>query len=328
MAANRAHPVALGRETVRPNSLFPLASCSKIFTCAAITELHSSGKLDLEKPVFPLLEISKPAMANQQPDSRINQITVKNLVYHAGGWVAGGGFKAKDGKHIKGANFDPVFSIRKMSLDLRLSHPLTKRQMAEYMYGMPLQFTPGKQDFKSTDGNSYSNFGYVLLGVVAEKVTGQSFVEFVRSGPLKRDGTEEVFLAHTAASKRMPREVWYEDPGTGPSALDPKSDTPVPNQYGGEGWMTELMDSGGGLATTAATLAKFISKHAVWDMGGRSAGSEREGSMAGTTSYSFSRPNGVDCVVIFNTRSFKSGGSAFDDLTNKIRGLLDSTQFS
>lgn len=315
------------REPVTPQSLFRLASCSKLFTCAAITHLRDSGKLTLNEPVFPLLGISSPALKDQKPDQDINNITVKDLVYHAGGWVSGGPFIAKDGKHIRGGNFDPVFEIRKMSLDLNLNHPLSKMQMAQYMYGRQLQFRPGKQNFTSTNGNSYSNFGYVLLGMVVEKVTGKHFVQFLREGPLSQDGTHDVFLSHTNAQKRLPDEVWYEDPHKGPSALEPRSNVKVPYPYGGEGWMTERMDSGGGLATTAATLAKFISKHAVWDLGGRAPGSEREGSMAGTTSYAFSRPNGVDCALIFNTRNFENQNHTFDSFITHMRTLLDSTSF-
>ena len=41
--------------------------------------------------------------------------------------------------------------------------------MARYMYGKPLQFVPGTQNYDTTDGNSYCNFGYLLLGMVVEK---------------------------------------------------------------------------------------------------------------------------------------------------------------
>jgi CubicO group peptidase (beta-lactamase class C family) len=167
----------------------------------------------------------------------------------------------------------------------------------------------------------------MLLGLVVENVSGKHYVDYVRSVPLAHDGTSDVFLAHTAQAQRLPREVWYEDAGSGPSALFPFKDIVVPNPYGGEGYVTELMDSGGGLATTAGTLARFIGQHAVWGLGGRASGSERSGSMAGTSSYTMSRPNGVDCAFIFNTRSFKNG-KAYDDFTNSIRKLCDNREFA
>jgi hypothetical protein len=83
------------------------------------------------------------------------------------------------------------------------------------------------------------------------------------------------------------------------------------------------MDSGGGLMTTAETLAGFLFQHAVWGIGGRAKGFERSGSMAGTSSYAFSRPNGVDCACIFNTRNFIGGDRAFVDFIKQLKSLLD-----
>jgi len=328
LVLNHGYTNAAMRPTVEPTSVFRIASCSKLFTCAAINELRASERLAMNERVFPFLGIHAPALPQHRPDPRANEITVQHLVDHAGGWNDHAPFTAKNGQRIGSSNFDPVFSIRQISLDLGLSRPLSKFDMARYMYGRPLQFTPGSQDFGSTGGNSYSNFGYMLLGLVVEKASGKRYVDFVRSAPLNRDGTEDVFLAHTSVAAKLPREVWYEDAGRGPSALQPRSNTVVPNPYGGEGYMTELMDSGGGLATTAGTLARFLSKHAVWGMGGRAPGFERSGGMAGTSSYAFSRPNGVDCACIFNTRSFRNGDQSYNDLINRLRGLLDSTFFS
>jgi len=135
-------------------------------------------------------------------------------------------------------------------------------------------------------------------------------------------------LAHTSPAQELPREVWYEADGCGPSTLQPRSNMIVPCPDGGEGFVTELMDSGGGRATTTATLAHFISKRAVWGMGGRAPGYAREGSMAGTISYAFSRPNDVDCAFIFNTRSFRGGPQANKGLESQLRSLLDSARLA
>ncbi len=234
------HAYTNGIETT---NLFRIASCSKIFTCAAIETLRASGQLDMTTRVFHLLDIHAPGVPEQRPPQHINEITVQNLVDHAGGWNDHGPFTAKNGQKIPSSNFDPVFGIRKIAQELRLSGLPTKLDMARYMYGQPLQFVPGSQNFDTTSGNSYSNFRYMLLGLVVEKISGKHYVEFVRSVPLAHDGTSDVYLAHTAARERLPREVWYEDGGTGPSALFPFKDVIVPNPYGGEGYVTELMDS-------------------------------------------------------------------------------------
>ena len=49
----------------------------------------------------------------------------------------------------------------------------SSRDIARFMVGEPLQFTPGTQE-------RYSNFGYVMLGLVAEKA-GAGGIS--RSGP-------------------------------------------------------------------------------------------------------------------------------------------------
>ncbi len=65
-----------GYAAVTPQTLFRLASGSKMFACAAIYALKTRGKLDLSQRVFPLLGISKPALASDRPDPHIHEITV------------------------------------------------------------------------------------------------------------------------------------------------------------------------------------------------------------------------------------------------------------
>jgi CubicO group peptidase (beta-lactamase class C family) len=68
-----------------PNSLFRIASCSKAFTCAAINQLFADKLVKSTTLVFEFLGITKPLMGFKL-DSRVDQITVQELVDHAGGW--------------------------------------------------------------------------------------------------------------------------------------------------------------------------------------------------------------------------------------------------
>jgi CubicO group peptidase (beta-lactamase class C family) len=189
------------------------------------------------------------------------------------------------------------------------------------MYGKPLQFVPGSQDYNSTYQKSYSNFGYVLLGLVIESVARESYIEFVRTGLGPESNTSSVYLSQLLGP-RNPREVWYIDPGFGPTALEPRSSKLAPSAYGG-GFLPELMDSAGGIMTNAETLAQFGSRHAVWGLGDRAPGTERSGGMAGTSSYTYSRHNGIDCAFILNTRDFTGGPKMQDDFIASLRSLLD-----
>jgi CubicO group peptidase (beta-lactamase class C family) len=133
---------------VQPDSPFRLASVSKALTAALVHELVQTRKVDLDVPVFPLLGLDRPARVGQQVDPRLSTITVRHLLDHHGGFGA----------------FDPVFRMRDVARRLGLHVAPTAHDLARYMVGEPLQAAPGTQ-------SHYSNFGYLILGLVAAKLT-------------------------------------------------------------------------------------------------------------------------------------------------------------
>lgn len=281
-----------GTAITQPDSPMRLASVSKAFTSAAITALRDNG-LDLNTKVFPYLGITTVALPSQTKDSRVDDITLQELVDHYGGWV-------RDEQY---GGMDPVFEGRKIARDLGLSGRVTKWDVARYMYGEPLQYTPG--DTSTTFGldKRYSNFGYLLLGLVVEQRTGQSFFNYVKSQILVPLGLDsDVFLGATLRSDALAGEVNYDSPAVGLSAWDPWSDDRVPSAYGN--FLIAEMDSGGGLVSSAPALATFIGSHATWGLGGRSPGYARTGGMPGTASRIESRTDGIDWAYIFNAREF------------------------
>ena len=277
-----------GYAVAQPGSEFRLASVSKAFTCAAIKTLADANKLKLGDKVFPSLGINHVALSGQTADAHINDITVQNLVDHAGGWLpdASGGFH-------------PEFNLRKISSDMGLSGPPSKMEMARYMYGMPLQFQPGTKNFGSTNGASYSNFGYILLGLMVEHASGQGYTDYVRQHVLATLGITDLHLARTLASQKAADEVQYHAVGLGNPSYKPSSNALVPAAYGGGGYMTETMDSGGGLMATASALARFATIWASWGLGGP--GGARTGGMAGTASRIQYCGGNVAFAFAFNT---------------------------
>jgi CubicO group peptidase (beta-lactamase class C family) len=308
--------------TVEPTSLFRIASCSKAFTCAAITNLYDRTKVSSTDGVFSLLGLSA--------GGDLATITVDDLVKHAGGWVdRGGTFTDPHGNTITGSGFDPVFAIR--TIGAPLSNPPTKRDIAQYMLSQSLQFKPGADDETWRDSNggliTYSNFGYLLLGLVVEEVSGQPYIDYVRD-LLGSEGTSDVHVARMLGGALNGREMTYLDSGAwAPSALEPHASVNAPLPYGGAGFVTELMDSGGGLMTTASNLARFSSNHATWGTGGRAPGNAREGWMSGTTAWMESRDaNALDFAWI--TNQALSPSSVVDDLAGKMRAAVDSAASS
>lgn len=303
-----------GYPATQTNSVMRLASISKAFTCAAIQKCFDDHLVTPGTAVFPLLGITAKALPTQTPSPWIDTITVQHLIDHAGGWNA------------QASGWDAVFRLRDIALALNLPGPPSKRDVARYMYGEPLQFQPGTQDFNTTNGASYSNFGYLTLGLVVEHVSGQSYIDYLKPHILAPLGITDVAVAGTLRSQKLPNEVSYDQPSVGAPSTDPHSSTLTPYAYGGEGYMTEVMDSGGGLVSTATDLVKLIHSHAVWGTGGRAAGSARSGGMAGVSSLAVSRTDGIDYAYLFNTRDFPPPvGDPLHDLGVALDGLLTTT---
>ena len=316
-----------------PDSLFRIASVSKMFTCAAIQKLYDDKLLYPNTKVFKTLEISSPAIEGQKPDDRINDIEVQHLVAHSGGWIRG---QQLSDPEISLPFGEPVFAIRNIALRLKLPKQLTKMDFARYMYGQKLHFTPG---IPPIGVDTYSNFGYVLLGMLVEKTSKQNFIDFVREkvlAPIKitdpyteATGIHDVFLARTLPSQAASNEVLYDDPDFGPSAIDwpgrsYASDDLVPYPHGGAGFSTEIMDSGGGLMSTAEALVQFASRYPVCGIGNKRSPGARNGIMPGTNSLVVSRGDEVDYAYIFN-RWDAIPGPGRVDLTQKINEFLDKT---
>lgn len=292
--------------TSETTSPFRLASISKAFTEALIYTLVQADVLRLDTPVFPYLGLEKAALPGQSVDPRLLSITVRQVLDHKGGWDR------------KTAHFDPCFRMRVIANRLGLRQAPTKQDIARYMVGEPLQFDPGSKE-------SYSNFGYLMLGLVAEKAAGDSYGNAVKArvtGPLNFDG---VFVAHTSKDMRLPGEGFYDQPGTGLTPEFPTKKVLAPLPYGGEGWLTEAMDAAGGMAATAAAVARLAGHYAIWGFGPRRAGRwARSGGMAGTSSLAVSRPDGTDYCLIVNTRNFAQG--SLETAAAQIDDVLESTE--
>ncbi|HWS00840.1 MAG TPA: serine hydrolase domain-containing protein, partial [Prolixibacteraceae bacterium] len=70
-----------------PEQLFRIASVSKLVTAIAIMKLVESGKITLESKVFGKHGILNKEKQLQIKDKRLENITVRNLLNHSGGWT-------------------------------------------------------------------------------------------------------------------------------------------------------------------------------------------------------------------------------------------------
>ena len=143
------------RETGAPVTLdtkFRIGSMNKMFTAVATLQLVEAGKLALDDPIGKHL----PDYPNKDVASKV---TVRHLLTHTGG---------------TGDIFGPEYEQNRQTL----------REHGDYvkLYGARgLTHEPGARF-------EYSNYGFLLLGALIEKVTGTSYYEHVRSAVFRPAG--------------------------------------------------------------------------------------------------------------------------------------------
>jgi CubicO group peptidase (beta-lactamase class C family) len=156
---------------------------------------------------------------------------------------------------------------------------------------------------------------------VIEQVTGQDYLQFLRSQVLQPDGINEVDVYPTAPA-RPASLIAAEDQDFGLSALAPRSNAQVPAVFGGDGMVKETAIGSCGLAASATAMTQLIRRHAAWGTGGRMV-SARSGSTPGASTWAQSRNTGTDWALVVNTRNWAPGsGDAFGNLTNAINAEL------
>jgi CubicO group peptidase (beta-lactamase class C family) len=122
---------------VETDTLFAIGSITKQFTCALVLLLAEEGKLSLQDPV-----------ARYFPDlTCANDITLLDLMNNVSGY----------------ADYYPLDFV-----DRRMRQEISPDDLLRRYAGGQLDFEPGSR-------YSYSNTGFILLGRIVEKVSGESF---------------------------------------------------------------------------------------------------------------------------------------------------------
>lgn len=143
------------REKKIPNALstkFRIGSMNKMFTATAVLQLVQAGKINLTDSLGKYL----PDYPNKDVASKV---TIHHLLTHTGG---------------TGDFFGPEFD----------KHRLELRTLQDYvkLYGeRGLAFEPGSRW-------EYSNYGFLLLGLIIEKAGGQDYYDYVREHIFKPAG--------------------------------------------------------------------------------------------------------------------------------------------
>ena len=188
----------------RPDLAYPIASNSKQFTAAALLLLENEGKLDLDDPVSKYL----PEV------SGANRIRVRQLLSHTAGlqdyWPQDYSFAA-------------------------MARPVTPQGIVDVWGKKPLDFVPGSQW-------QYSNTGYVVAGMIAEKVSGEPLLTYLQKRVFRPLRMNSVIDQDKAIGAGFPQ-------GYGRAALGPVR----PVVPAAAGWLY----AAGELAMTAEDLARW-----------------------------------------------------------------------
>jgi N-acyl-D-amino-acid deacylase len=168
-----------------PATLFGLASLSKPITAVATLKLVEQGKLGLDDAVFDILNDVRPPRG-ARVDPRLKGVTVRQCLNHSGGWDRG----------VRG---DPINWEPQICRAYGVRAPLSSRQFIEFMLGQRLDFDPGSQQ-------KYSNVGFVILGDVIAKVSGQPYERYVIDNVLRPMGITRAGL-HAFEGKYLAGEA-------------------------------------------------------------------------------------------------------------------------
>jgi len=206
-----------------PNTLetrFGITSGTKFLTALAIGQLVAAGKLSFSTTLRECVPLDFPRYS---PD-----ITIRHLLTHTSG--------IPDYYDEETCGDSEAFFVSRPWYELK-----GPRDYLAVFPDEPMKFPPGT-------GFSYSNGGYILLGVVIEELTGLPYQRYVEQSVFRAAGMER---SGFFAFNRLPEQTAY-------GYID-----------GAEGWRTNIYNlpivgaSDGGAYTTVADVGALWS--AFWE---------------------------------------------------------------
>ncbi len=133
---------------MKPENIFEIGSITKQFTSVAILMLMEHGKLAIEDEITKFI-----------PDypTHGKKITIHHLLNHTSG----------------------IKSYTSMNLSEIAPKDMTPTEIIDYFKNEPMDFDPGTEW-------RYNNSGYIILGFIIEKVSGQPYEDFVEEHIFKK----------------------------------------------------------------------------------------------------------------------------------------------
>jgi CubicO group peptidase (beta-lactamase class C family) len=304
-----------------PGHLFRVASVSKLITATAILKLAESGKISLDDKVFGENGFFNDPQYLNIRDTKLNDITVLNLLNHTAGWTQRYG--------------DPAFVPLAIARIVGDAPPANIDTYLKFVTSRKLHFAPGSMF-------AYSNMGYMFLGAIIEKVTGMKYDDYVRFHILYPNEIYDMHMAKNAFEQRYSNEVTYYEQEGAMQILSANGDSSfVPKPYGGND--IELLGAAGAWVASAPELAKLLtlidgndsvsdilSKQSIelmtqgeYAIGWSEANGQRwirTGNFAGSMAMLYRDDKGIEWVFLTNTRNWQ-GPAFYDQISALMRRI-------
>ena len=318
-------------EQMQPGHILRMASVSKLITATGIMVLQDKGMLSIKDTVFGPSGILCDSLFNSIiKDRNHHKITVEHLLRHQGGF-----------------HRDPLFSSRDVKHQMQLDCPPCKEDFYRLVLRRRLKFMPGSWQ-------KYSNFGYLLLSEIIEKVSGKPYEQFIREEVLAPAGCYDMHIAGNYYEDRRPNEVrYYTHEGDG-KYIEDYSDNGqmVERCYGGNN--VPLLSGAGAWCGSTAEIARLVASidgspevpdiisstafeqmieyfdketfSLGWNDTTPSKGWSRTGTLSGTSALVKRYPDGECWILITNTSTYKGPAQAkyTDALFQQCRKLYSS----
>lgn len=299
-----------GQVKMEPGHIMRMASVSKLMTAVGIMVLQDRGMLTIKDTVFgPSGILSDTLFSAHIKDKKHYRITIEHLLRHQGGFYR-----------------DPVFSSRDVKHQMGLDQAPTKEDFYRLVLSHRLRHNPGTV-------HKYSNFGYMLLSEIIEKVSGKPYEKFMKEDVFAPAGCYDMHIAGTYEKDRRHNEVrYYTHEGDGKYIEEyTDSGNMVERCYGGNN--IPLLSGAGAWCGSPIEIARLvasidgqdevpdiISKEAVAQMTGfidkntyslgwndttPGLGWSRSGTLSGTCALVKRFPDGECWIMITNTSTWK-----------------------
>ncbi len=307
---------------MEPGHILRMASVSKLLTAVGIMVLQDRDSLSIKDTVFGPGGILDTPYFNDliKCDRNYTKVTVEHLL-----------------RHQVGFRRDPLFSSVDVKNQLGLDHAPTKEDHYGLVLSRRLRWVPGTSQ-------KYSNFGYLLLSEIIEKVSGMPYEEFMKKEVLEPAGCFDMHIGGIYHEDKRANEVRY---------YTHEGDGKYVEEYTGNGNMVErcyggtnlpLLSGAGAWCGSPAEIARLVASidgdpgvediishesflqmteyfdentfSLGWNDTDPAKGWNRTGTLAGTSALVRYYPDGECWILITNTSTYK--GPRFPKYTEAL----------